>query len=243
MYAVYGGGFHVVNAQMTLNETASRYETVIRAKTQNTLARFAPWSAKVTSVGWTQKQGWRPQNHEFTTLWRDDWKTYAMRYDKTGRIVERVVTEKDHPDDRQPADPKLTEGAMDLPTGILNFLRHRNAQEGCEGAFPVYDGKRRFLVQLKDQREQVIPKSRYSVFSGPAISCAVEVKPQGGDWSKKNKGWFKIQEDSRARGKLPRISMAELPGFGGWLVPVRLDLDSPYGAFVLHLTSAKASVD
>lgn len=242
-YAVYGGGFHVVSAQLAMNETPGRYSATIRARTQNTLARFAPWSAIVRSEGWSTAQGWRPQIHDFTTRWRNDWKTYALRYDKSGRIVERVVTEQGRPDDRQPADPKLTAGAMDLPTGILNFLRHRSLKQGCEGSFPVYDGKRRFLVRLNNQRPEMVKKNRYSVFSGPAISCAVEIVQQGGEWSKTNKGWFKIQEDSRARGRLPRITMTELQGFGGWLVPVRMDLDSPYGSFVMHLTSAKASID
>lgn len=242
-YAVYGGGFHVVNAQMVLNENSNRYDATIRVATQNTLAKFAPWSAVVESKGWAQNASWRPQNHAFTTRWKDDWKTYALRYDKAGRIVERVVTEKDHPDDRAPADPKLAQGAMDLPTGILNFLRHRDMKSGCEGSFPVYDGKRRFLVTLKDQKATTIAKTKYSVFSGPAISCAVEVTQQGGAWSKTNKGWFKIQEDSRARGKLPRIAMTDLKGFGGWLVPVRLEVASPYGAFIMHLTAAKASID
>ncbi len=241
-YAVYGGGLHVVDATLKITETANRYNAHVTAATDGMLGRLAPWKANVNSQGWKPASGWSPQTHEFVTHWRDDSKAIIMNYDKKGNITERIVREQGKPDDRQPADPKLAAGAMDLPTGILNFLRHRKEAKGCEGSFAVYDGRRRFQVVLAGQRDVTVPKSSYSVFRGPAISCTVEIKPDGGNWSKKNRGWFKIQEDSRKQGGLPRITMAALPGVGDWLVPVRLDVASPYGAFVMHLTGTNGTV-
>lgn len=241
-YAVYGGGLHVVDAGLKLSETKDRYAAHVTAATTGMLATLAPWAANVHSEGWKAAKGWTPQRHEFTTKWRDDSKTAIMNYDRKGNLVERIVREKGHPEDKTPADKALTDGAIDLPTGILNFLRHRDVKQGCEGAFAVYDGKRRFQVILANQKEDTVPKSRYGIFSGPAISCTVEIKPDGGNWSKKNRGWFKIQEDSRSKGQLPRISLAALPGIADWLVPVRLDVASPYGAFVMHLTGTNGAV-
>lgn len=241
-YAVYGGGLHVVDASLQLTEGGDRYEARVKARTQGTLGRLAPWSSLLVSEGWTGKAAWRPSVHRFTTRWRDDAKTTHLRYNPEGRIISRTVTEQGHPDDTKNADPALAKGAMDLATGILNFLRHRSMRDGCEGRFPVYDGKRRFDIIMARQQSENLTATRYNRFSGKAISCTVEIKPAGGDWGKENRGWFKIQEDSRARGRLPRVTVAELPGVAGWLVPVRLDVASPYGAFIMHLTGTGKAV-
>lgn len=241
-YAVYGGGLHVVDASLKLTETDTRYKAQVNAKTQGTLSKFAPWASVMVSEGWGGKKTWRPSDHRFTTYWREDATTTHLRYNREGTIVSRTVKEQGHPDDSKEADPELAKGAMDLATGILNFLRHRSMADGCGGRFAIYDGKRRFDIIMAGQKKETMTATRYNKFAGNAISCTVEVKPEGGDWGKKNRGWFKIQEDSRARGRLPRVTVAELPGIAGWLVPVRLDVASPYGAFIMHLTGTGKAV-
>ncbi len=236
-YAVYGGGFHVVDASLTLKESVESYDSTITAGTQGFLSRVAPWSSVMVSKGQQKQDAWQPTFFENTTKWRDDAKTTILKYNNRGQIINRVVREQGREDDTHPADPKLAQDATDLPTGIMGFLRHRNLKEGCEGSFPVYDGKRRFQVKLASQENNVIESNRYTSYEGDVISCSIEVIQDGGKWAKENRGWFRIQEDSRATGELPRVFMTELND-QEWLVPVRLELSSPYGNFVMHLTRA-----
>ena len=242
-YAVYGGGIHAVNASLMLNETKNTYRAVVKAQTQGFLGDIAPWSTTLTSSGVKQSKQWQPKKTISATVWRDEAKITEMHYDGKGRILKRVMKEKGHADDTKPADPALVKGATDLPTGILNFLRHRDMNKGCAGQFNVYDGRRRYMVTLANQRAETLKATRYNIFSGAALSCTLEVKPDGGDWAGKKRGWYKIQEDSRHKGGLPRVMVARLDGIADWLVPVRLNLNTPWGLFVMHLTAAQAPVN
>lgn len=234
-YAIYGGGFRVVNATLDITENSNDYNLISTAKTAGFLGRLAPWSSVMKSQGRVHDNNWLPQYFENTTIWRDDAKTTILEYDQTGTINNRLVKEQGRDDDNTPADPELAKGAIDLPTGILNFFRHRDAEQGCEGKFAVYDGKRRYLVALANQETKPLTSNKYNSFSGDAISCTIEVIQDGGKWSSKNRGWFRIQEESRELGRLPRIYLSPVNDIS-WLVPVRMDLASPYGSFIMHLT-------
>lgn len=234
-YGIYGSGFHVVDAHMTLKEHKDAYDLEVRAITQGFLGRVAPWSSVMTSQGRDINNNWRPSLFENVTTWRDDAKTTILKYNNKGHITNRIVKEQGREDDTKPADPKLAANATDLPTGIMNFVRHRNLKQGCEGSFNVYDGKRRFKVQLANQQNGIIEPNRYTQYTGPVITCTIEIVQDGGKWASENRGWFKIQEDARGSGGLPRVSLTPLNN-QKWLVPVRMELTSPYGNFVMHLT-------
>lgn len=242
-YAVFGSGLHAVNATLVMDEGKQGYQARLDTATAGFLARLAPWSSRVVTEGKLLKDGhYMPVRYENTTRWRNDAKTTSFTYDAKGRITDRIVREQGHPDDKTPADPKLANGAVDLASGIIRFFRMHGPKNGCTGQFVAYDGKRRFKVVLANQKDAVVKKSSYTIYSGPAIACTVEVIPDGGKWSKENRGWFKIQEDSRKKGGLPVITVAHMPQVASWLVPVRLDLYSPYGPFVMHLTGATGAV-
>lgn len=243
-YAVYGSGLHAVNAQLSMTEDKNGYTARVTTATTGFLAKVAPWSSKVVSRGNLLPNGrFMPVHYENTTVWKNDAKTTLLTYDKAGRITDRVVREKGRPDDTTSADTALTKDAVDLASGIIRFFREHKNGDGCTGQFTVYDGKRRFKVVLANQKDISVSASRYTIYKGAAKSCTVEIVPDGGKWSKNNRGWFKIQEDSRAQGGLPRIAVASMPNVARWLVPVRLDVASPYGNFVMHLTGAAKAVE
>ncbi len=236
-YGIYGGGFHVVDADMILKENKGTYDLTVKAITQGFLGRVAPWSSVMVSKGRDIKNNWQPDLFENVTVWRNDAKTTILKYNKNGVITDRIVKEQGKAEDTREADPQLAKNATDLPTGIMNFVRHRDLKQGCEGSFNVYDGKRRFIIRMAGQQNDVIKPNRYTQYAGPVISCTIEVIQDGGKWADENRGWFKIQEDARGKGGLPRVFLTPLNG-QTWLVPVRMELSSPYGNFVMHLTQA-----
>ncbi len=241
-YAVFGSGLHAVNATLSMEERKGGYTARLNTTTTGFLAKVAPWSSHVISEGSMKNGQYMPLRYENTTIWKDDASTVLLNYDKSGRITGREVRKQGEAPDRTPADPALTRDAVDIASGIIRFFRTHEPKDGCTGQFNAYDGKRRYKVILANQAETTINKSRYTIYQGPALSCTVEIVPDGGKWSKHNRGWFKIQEDSRKQGGLPRIAVASMPDKATWLIPVRLDLASPYGNFVMHLTGASQAV-
>lgn len=119
-------------------------------------------------------------------------------------------------------------------TALLSVLDSAQEHQACNAVIPVFDGKRRFDIILKRGEWDEISASRYSIYSGRALRCEVEVKPIAG-FRKRDmrRGWIAVQEHSRQRNKMPTLWLAHGPQ--GVMVPVRMEISSGFGAVIAHL--------
>lgn len=236
-YAVYGGGFQVVSADLTINTGKSDYDIRLAAYTHGLLGKLAPWKGVFESEGWyNAKTGeGMPSLHRSTSTWRgeDEIKTY--RYNKDGSFRDYRILEEGKPEEIKTVDPKLTNGTTDAFTAALSIM-NKVARDGkCEGSDQVFDGKRRFEQVFVHKGEVKLESSRLNVYSGLATECTVEVKPVAGKWHDKPRGWMSIQEQGRAKGTMPTVwfaSMAE----GEPAIPVKIRVKTEYGTLFMHLT-------
>jgi hypothetical protein len=103
----------------------------------------------------------------------------------------------------------------------------------CNGKVPVFDGRRRFNLIFEEDGPGVVEWSHYSVFSGPALRCKVQMERLAG-----------FQPNPRFNAKTPRVSILYVARFGEssmWL-PVRLESDSSFGLVIGHLVEVDAPV-
>jgi Protein of unknown function (DUF3108) len=109
----------------------------------------------------------------------------------------------------------------------------------CAGKSAVFDGRRRFDLIFRHVQNVDLSKNNYNVYEGKAAECTVEVKPTGGDWHVKPRGWMSIQEQGRERGTMPTLWMAQISDKGA-AVPVKIRVKTEHGTLFMHLVGYEA---
>ncbi len=236
-YDVYAGGINAVKANMTLDYSKyGRYKMFFEAETKGLLASLAPWSGSFESSGWVIDQNKRqPELHESIAIWRDEREVKSYNYGRNGSF-KNLVTKYTHKKPRvEEPDSELTKGTTDALTATILVMEKVANGGKCEGSSEVFDGKRRYNLIFRHQRNVMLEKTRYNAYSGPATECTVEVVPLAGAWHKKPRGWLSIQEQGRERGMMPTVWIAQVTPYAV-AVPVRVRVKTAYGTMFMHMT-------
>jgi len=237
-YNVYAGGLHALRASLELGYDEKSYAVSLNAKTNGFIGKIFPWSASYKSSGLETKTGdLIPIGYEAQSKWKKKLKTLAFTFNDDGSFKEKKTTRKGKTQTQDNFKQELTLDAVDMLTGTIKMLQTVENKRDCTASIPVFDGKRRFNMNFKNVGVELIKKSKYSSFSGKALKCIIEVEPIAGFKKKDMKrGWIAVQEHSRKRKKLPTIWLGELKN--GHIAPVRMEINSDYGAVIAHLTQA-----
>lgn len=231
-YAVYASGFEVVNLQTIIVETPKTYKAVLDAGLHGWLKKLAPWYGRIETTG---AQPALPRSHIFTSSWKGKVEKTRFSFER-GQYVSGSKTESDGKVTPLPKDPELTRGAVDVVTTLYMAMRKLNQTGSCALSQKAYDGRRSFLMIYRDAGDVTLKKTKLNPYAGPAKKCTVELKPLAGKWHDKPRGWLSVQEQSRLKGQLPTITFGKLLAKGGY-APVKAELQTRYGAAVLHLVS------
>jgi hypothetical protein len=198
-----------------------------------------PWKATMSTSGRSDNGMLVPTVSTSTSSWRNKENTVEMSYDQNGNLLKTTTHEGDKTTVKRDFDKDLSADAVDILTGALLMLQHAKNTDQCKGSFPVFDGKRRFNITLKDDGKETLSKSRYSSFSGQALRCTLTMEPVAGFKEKdKKRGWMAVQNHTEKRHKLPTIWLAQLDEKSP-VVPVRMEISSEYGSVVAHLSQSK----
>lgn len=244
MYEVYAGGINAVDAELDVT-TADKghYALRLNAATKGFLKVLAPWRGVFETHGWENKTGMdQPQVHRSIATWRDKDELKEYSYDRKGHFVGYSIKDDENDGSKKNIDPKLTEGTIDVLTATLAIMKQVARGEPCAGTSEIFDGDRRFEMTFRSGGEETLKASRYNVYDGPAQRCDVEIKPRGGKWHEKPRGWLSIQEQGRQHGMLPTVWFASLDGKSP-AVPVKIMIKSDYGAMLMHLAGYKNGKD
>ena len=208
---------------MTLDyRQKGRYTISFGAETRGFLGSVAPWQGTFETKGYAFKNGRRtPELHESIAIWRDEKEVKSYHYKKNGRFKNLVTLYKHKKPKKTIPDAKLTKGTTDALTATMLVMENITRGGNCEGQREVFDGKRRYSLIFRHLRVVTLEKTRYNVYSGPAVECSVEVKPIAGAWHKKPRGWMSIQEQGRQRGTMPTVWIAQVAE-NAVAVPVRV---------------------
>ncbi len=238
-YDVYAGGFKALNAELTMDLDPKAYDMALKAQTQGMIGNLFPWEASYATSGHAEDGTPLPSMHTSRSSWKKNEKVTEMQYGPQGTLLKTTTREDNKTKVKKDFEPDMTKNAVDMLTGALQMMQNTGLTDKCAGAFPVFDGKRRFDIELTDDGKDTIAKSKYSSFKGEALRCTIKVKPVAGFKKKdQNRGWLAIQNHTEERNKPPTIWFAKLEE-NGPMVPVRMEIASSYGSVVAHLTGAK----
>jgi hypothetical protein len=245
-YGVYAGGFHALEATLKLDRNPTDYIMTLDATPFGVIGNLLPWGGNYavhgTITGVSGDAVLAPQVFNKTSKWRDDNDSASFMYDN-GKLISQTETDetkKPTTTENIPVTPELAVGAVDILTGTAQLLQQLDAGKPCNYSTIIYDGKRRYKLQFTDKGSETLEASDYNTFAGPAKICEIEMVPLAG-FNGKVKGYYKIQEDARKRGQLPRVWMGHSYGYAGQdgpYIPVKMMVKSEYGAVLIHLQKA-----
>lgn len=225
-----------MSARLQMDLRKKSYDMKLEARTQGFIGELFPWRGSYETLGDANDKGYSPRRYTERSTWRNGVKTTQMRYDANGKVLERVVHERDGTQSNADINGVLARNTFDLLTGTLVMLESVQDHKTCAGSFPIFDGKRRFNITLRDDGKETLAPSKYSSFSGPALRCILKVEPVAGFKKKdERRGWMAVQKHTEAHHKLPTLWLAESRPGGAQVVPVRMEIASDYGSVVAHL--------
>lgn len=238
-YDVYAGGFKALRADLELDLAQKAYDMELKTSTQGFIGGLFPWSATYNTSGHAENGKLLPTIHTAKSQWKQKVKLTEMTFDPKGNLLKTVVQDGEKNKVERDIKKELSQDAVDMLTGTLLMMQSTKNTEKCAGSYPVFDGKRRFNITLKDDGTELIKQTKFSTFSGKALKCTVKVEPVAGFNAKDQKrGWMAVQNHTEARHKPPTIWFAKVDDNKNTpVVPVRMEIASDYGSVVAHLTS------
>jgi hypothetical protein len=231
-YNVYAGGFQAMEAKLSFSGVKKTYEIKFDATTKGTIGKLFPWRGIYETEGLTGAKT-TPRSAEAISVWDGESKKVEMRYDSKGNIISRKINGKS---EKLQNRTELSKDTVDMLTATLIMLQSVEKKSTCNGKVPVFDGKRRFNINFKEDGKITVKPSKYSIFSGEAMRCVVTVEPVAGFRERdKKRGWLAVQEHSKSNKALPTLFVARRSKHEPY-VPVRMEIKSSYGAVIAHLT-------
>ncbi|HYE00216.1 MAG TPA: DUF3108 domain-containing protein [Alphaproteobacteria bacterium] len=229
-YDAYVGGLHAAALEVEIDIDADRYRMQGGMRTMGFLDYMAGWRYETRSAG--RQDGGRllPGEHVAESVSRGRERRTSLRW-QGGRVTASITPPPD--DDREPVPEKMKAEAFDPLTGALDMIRLLAGSGTCNGAVPMFDGRRRFDLRFTDLGPSTVKASRYSTFSGPARACRAELQRIAG-YDKKGG-----QPGSGNREDRPAEVWVAPPRPGALPVPVRIETTTRWGEVVVHLTKAE----
>lgn len=237
-YDVYAGGIHALQARINYGQTTGKYDISISSETYGLLDKIVPWHATLETQGNFTNDERLPIEHKSDTTTRRKHEVNSFHYSANGEFknFQQIVDGKD--ETRKDLDPSIYQGTTDVLTSVFSLIDQVADGKGCDRESMLFDSERSYLLIFKNGLKETLKANKYTSFSGEAIGCTFEIKPEGGKWHKKPRGWLKIQEQAKKSGQPPviffaNVSKNETPVF----VPVRMVVRADLGTFIAHLTS------
>lgn len=246
-YDVFIGGFYVFGFDASVGLDRGAYAVALDGGTRGLIGRLWTWRMGLDSTGAAPSQAdLIPAEFVNVTEWRGKTRRTTVRFASAGRYaLERdplePAQERDaDTDDTLPAS--LPEGTMDPVAASLAALVASARDGACERRIPVFDGKRRYDLIVRDgDGATTLHPSNLSAYAGPALSCRIALNRISGFSSRRYAHYW--DDDG---GNLPVIWSASLaPDLTPALpmVPVRfmapISIGGNIGTMMIHLVHAE----
>jgi hypothetical protein len=222
-YEVRYGPIQVLAVRTTARFDADRYQASSEVRTVGFVALLFPWSATSDTRGVRADGSMQPQHYRSAGEYRGQHRLAEIDYDAGGSVRAQVDPPAEV-DDRDPVPAGLQQATVDPLTASLTAVA-----TGCRGTLHIFDGRRRYDLQLVDLGEADTPPSRYAMYSGRARHCRALIQPLAGFWRSQ------AYQDERPS----QIDFwLATPRAGLIAVPVYLELSAARGTLAIHLAAA-----
>lgn len=221
-YDVRFGPLRLLSMRTTADLSEESYSAVADMRTVGLVATLFPWESQSRSSGRRGARTLSPLAHRTEGLYRGQRRLVDLDYSGEVATVARIEPPPEE-DWREAVPADLRRDTIDPLTATLAAL-----EADCRGTLRVFDGRRRYDLQLSDLGTATLEDSSYRVYAGPTRRCQAVVHALGGFW----------REDPRNSEKPTTLDywiaapQPDLPP-----VPVYLELAGARGTLAVHLTA------
>lgn len=224
-YDVYTAGVPALSLRLDIQVTDDRYRIVADMETRGIVGFVYSWKHRGVVEGRVEAGALRPGQYRAVSDSGGTIKTVALAYGRDGTVAASADPPSEEGRDLVPAE--LTRGSVDILTAVLNVTRRMDDTGACDGAVPVFDGRRRYDLVFADGGTD-----RGNVMAVSAVRrCQATMRRIAG-FLKTLSPWDDGDE-ARAAAISIAVLRDDLPA-----VPVRLDLATPIGMARAELASA-----
>jgi hypothetical protein len=238
-FSVYLGGLHLMDSSADFKRTGQNYRLSMQAGTQGLVRSLMPWDADLNSTGQLKKDKIRPTKGVIVTKWEKKPARVEFQY-ANGKHKKMLFDPQPDMTKNEAVPDKMRQEALDPLNAIMQMMTSFAYDKGCAQSLPIFDGHRRFDVTLKDAGEEMLEGESYSIFTGMAMKCHVDLHMRAG--SRKDREGSRFWEDMKNKGTRPPIHIylakvkEDLP-----ILPVRAETETFFGTVMVHLTAVEDS--
>lgn len=136
--------------------------------------QLLPFRWQGMAEGGTGQYGIKPSRYQSFMNLLGSQEALTMTYRPNGLV--HVVSEPPTVESRQAADLGLGNDTVDPLSAAVAIVDAMLRNGNCAAALPVFDGARRFDLRISPAGHDVIERTYFSTYDGPAERCSVEVE-------------------------------------------------------------------
>ena len=222
-YTIYIGGLIVAEGSMKAMLADETYLLQSEFGSAGLPKKF--WDARWTmrSEGRVQGDKLHPSRFAFNSVENEEKKKRLLVYNDAG-MPKLSFDPPLPPEERETTEPFQRKGTIDPVSSLL--LPVMGKGNPCDRKLPVFDGKRRYDLDLTFDRKDKIA-TRNKGYDGEAVVCKVRMTPRAG--MEKAKLATTLRERDATW-----IWLAPIDG-GRFYIPVRVQMRTPIGAAILDV--------
>ena len=238
-YEIYLGGLHIFTFDVDMTLRPDRYRVTAAGGTRGVIGWLYKWDTNLTAEGFDRNGRIEPHRYVAETNWQSNQRTTQLSFMAGGRYdLQQTPPPEPDPDVEGALPDVLPEGTVDPLTFALAATRTLERSGRCDQTVPVFDGRRRFDLTVRQTGQTSLPPSGHSIYQGPAVRCSFSMKRISGF---RKSGRTSRQWDAGSAAP-PIIWVAsirqDLPP-----VPVRYEGAIALGHIVIHLTKAEVRTE
>ncbi len=232
-YNVYIGGINTIEIDFNSLIAPERYALDMKLRAGNFLRLF--FSAQMTAFSQGRFAAGRPVPVKAGTdsVWNGNKRRIRLNYGRPGEAPRAETVPPVKEEARTPVTPEMKRGTHDLTGAVLQILNTVGQSDKCDASARVFDGRRAYVIHLKQGKKVKIRRTGYSVYAGEALKCRLVMERLGG---------YRTDLDYADKPTNDRVYVwLGTPFKGAPPVPVRMEFETRFGWLIAHLT--KASLD
>ncbi len=176
-YNVYLGGLNVFAFTTDFALSGESYSITGTGESRGMVRLFWKWAAHLVAGGTVGPEGVRAQIYNIETDGHRGHKSMQLSFDENGKYtIRRNPPDNDYRKSKRKLPVVVPTRTVDPFSIALRIARSVEDGRGCRGVYPIFDGDRRYNLTFTDLGLDELEKTPYSVFSGVAYHCQIDMQ-------------------------------------------------------------------